>query len=396
MKKITLTICLLLLAGCTSQNSPATPAQNGTSPTDQTEQTLQTAQTTQAAITTQNWKKYCSDKFHFEILYPPEWTNNLSFISDKNEDYQLRIDSTGLKQQSSFSIFTTDKDMAISKDDITKTEQINLLGQTATSYTLDTKILTGDGLGNQTTLHETNKRIVLKKDGIYYHFMLNNITDESRETLEGILASVRFLTASEQCRETKKPGIVVLDGIIYYGGDKMAEYKDGKIILSDEATTYAFPGDPQNLFAIADVEQSRGVYHYANLTINLPRENSGEQKIIYQCTSPLLPDSPYFYCNTNGKDYLEQYEFGEDYRQFSTGGGYDLKWKKIYIRDIGGKNFVFEGVLDGDSYDVSAGPSPELDRIKSKKYLDEIIKTAANKDNEKMWKGIVDSFSLNK
>lgn len=326
-----------------------------------------------------NWQKYCSDKFRFQIQYPQDWMSNLGFISDENIGYQF---STLPKEKepnkrSYFRVFTTNEDMVINDSEIKEKNNMKLLGYDATSYTFT----------------DNDKRIVFKKDDTFFHIMMN-ITAENKTTLDSIFSSFRFLPDSEKCQEVNKPGTTILGDKIYYYGIEIGTFDNGKISISFQGNTYSFTGNPEYL---TKHEMIEGVYFYKDISINLPDNNRKEPKIIYECASSLLPSKPYFYCDTNGKNHLTQYEFGESYRQFSTGGGFPLKWKKIYIKNIDEKNIVFEGVLGGDTYDPTESPTQtEIQRIESKEYLDKINQSTSKKENEKEWDILVESFSAEK
>jgi len=327
-----------------------------------------------------DWQKYCSEKFRFEIKYPQNWMSDFSFISDENVGYQFSTlpKDREPERRSYFMVFTTNEDMVINASEIKEEKKLKLLGYDATSY----------------TFKNNDKRIVFKKDDTFFHMMIDNITAENKTILDDVFSSFRFLSDSEKCQEVNKPGTIISGDKIYYYGTEIGSFSNGKIYISFQGNTYFFTGNPKYL---RKDEMIEGVYFYKDISINLPDNKHKEPKIIYECTDSLLPLKPYFYCNTNGNNYLTQYEFGENYRQFSTGGGFSLKWKKIYIKNISGKNIIFEGFLEGDTYNLTESPTQaEVQKIKSKEYLDKINQNASNKKNEKEWDTLIESFSAEK
>lgn len=364
MKKIILITCIFILfSGCSNEQK-------------------QVIDTEKKDFQQLEWQRHCSKKFGFEIQYPQNWISNLGFISDEDVGYQFATLPKNRKpeKRSYFKIFTTDKDMNINALEIKEKKNINFLGYDATSY----------------LFKNNDKRIVFKKDDIFFHIMIDNIITENETILDDILLSLRFLSDSEECREINKPETVVLDNEIYYFGEKIGRFDNGKFFISFQGSLYSFSGNSENLSKI-NIANIDDIYYYKGISINLPNENREKTNILYECTSSLLLSKPYFYCKTNGENYLTQYEFGEDYRRFSTGGGFVLKWKKIYIKNIDGKDIVFEGILEGDSYDYTDAPSQsKIQIIESKKYLDEIKENTLNKEKEKTWNDLVKSFSVEK
>jgi len=383
MKKNVLIICIfILLSGCNNEKNQVIKTENNNNSFFKIKDNKIDFEIEKIDSQYSEWQKHCSEKFRFEVQYPQDWMSDIGFISDENVGYQFTTLPKNRKpeKRSYFRILTTDKDMNINALEIKEKKNIVFLGYEATSY----------------LFKDNDKRIVFKKDDIFFHIMIDSIITENETILDDILLSFRFLPDSEECREINKPKTTVLDNKIYYFGEKIGTVNNGKIFISFQGNLYSFSGDPKNLSKM-NIVNIDDIYYYKGISINLPNKNREENNILYECTSSLLPSSPYFYCETNGEDYLTQYEFGKDYRQFSTGGGFALKWKKIYIRDIDGKDIVFEGILEGESYDYTDAPSQsEIQRIESKKYLDEIRKNALNKEKEKIWNDLVKSFSTEK
>jgi hypothetical protein len=371
MKKVILILTLVILfsTGCSQNQQTTTPPADIASNNSNEEQKGQHP----------NWQKQCSEKLNFEIQYPQDWISDIGFISDTVVGYQFSTlpKNKKLEKRSYFNIFTINEDMAINASEIKEEKSIKFLEYNAIQY----------------TFKNNNKRIVFKKDDTFFHIIIDEIIKENEIILDDILSSFRFLSNNEGCHEINKPGTIILGDKIYYYGTEIGSFNNGRISISFQENTYSFLGNPEHLSKM-NVGNIEDVYYYKKLSINLPNTNHKESPILYECSSPLLPSRPYFYCNTNEKDYLTQYEFGKDYRQFSTGGGFPLEWKKIHIKNINNKNIIFEGVLDGDTSDST--DQKDIQKIKSKNYLDEIKQSSINKENEKMWESLVQSFSIEK
>jgi len=235
-------------------------------------------------------------------------------------------------------------------------------------------------------------------------------------------------------------GLEVKNNEIFFYDNKRGWISGDRIFLTFEDNVYSFEYhngiDKLNFHPIENFES---VVYYDNLTINLPKDD--DIKIVYQCNGPLLQDRPYEYCKTNGKDNLQQYEFGGAYRQFSTGGGFTLSWNNIFIKKINDKNIIFESKINNTFIDTDPSFLPlealetyksllkyelvenlnlntelqntdsskdfeEIQKklkpihtemreiIKSKKYLDKIKNEPINLKNEKIYQKIINSFLI--
>jgi hypothetical protein len=326
-------------------------------------------------------------------------------MSDEDEGPQVSFAFYEEEPSSVFTIFTTTTytismyEETMSAEAIRGKREIKMLGKKAISYPSQSELR--DSFGTVVYLNN-NKEIFFEKDKTLFHFEMDNITDNNEKIFEDILSSFRFLSESEECHEIDKPFTVVLEDKIFYYGQEIGTFADGKIIIpfGGEGEKYSFPGNPQKLSLLFGYP----VYD-DTLIIAEPRALSLSQKpeMTYDCSGPLKPPSPYFYCETNGKNYLEQYEFGPG-MGFGTGGGDTLFWHKMYLKNIDGRDIVFAGALTGDTFftdlpeDDPFMPAmqKEKERLQSRKYLDEIIQNTANKEKERIWNGVVHSFSLEK
>lgn len=140
-------------------------------------------------------------------------------------------------------------------------------------------------------------------------------------------------------------------------------------------------------------------------TIETPEDNN---KITYRCDGSLAKtgdkvgeytkDEPYFDCQTNGRDFLTQYEFNGAAGApiLTTGGDYGKKWNKIYIKRLDGLNYIFMGSLslnyeDNWSSDYSMEKFRELS---SRDALNELLKAPFNTKSLALWQMLIDSFRI--
>jgi hypothetical protein len=147
-------------------------------------------------------------------------------------------------------------------------------------------------------------------------------------------------------------------------------------------------------------------------TIETPEQN---QEITYKCDGSLvkLPKSesgadfgiytknaPNYYCETNGQDYLTQYEFqgASGYPILTTGGEYGEQWSKIYIKKQPGLNYFFLASISFDPQMADvwfAGDSQEkYQQLIAKSYLDELLKNPQVTQSQALWDTIVKSFRV--
>ena len=110
---------------------------------------------------------------------------------------------------------------------------------------------------------------------------------------------------------------------------------------------------------------------------------------------------PWFYCETNGEDWLTQYEFsGAEGLVIMTGGGYGERWYKLYLKKVKGENLIFIGTLSGDdidtedSYEGGAEALKKMRAVSSKAYLDELLKKEDNIKKIAEWDAFVKSFDI--
>jgi hypothetical protein len=113
------------------------------------------------------------------------------------------------------------------------------------------------------------------------------------------------------------------------------------------------------------------------------------------------------YCETNGKDYLKQFEYASvaGNASCSTGGGFGLYWNVMYSKNLNGQNYLFVAKLNGRSqgdywhfqsmdvteYCTEEGVCYDFD---SKEYLDYLLEMEENQHRLAEWDKFVQSLEL--
>ncbi len=194
-----------------------------------------------------------------------------------------------------------------------------------------------------------------------------------------------------------------------YDISKAAIIKDGKIfnfktergvinekdvtVYLDDAISATFNSEPTSLsfwngmYSGEDRPDSDFDYFFnwndlqITTQLNAPYGKGTEKikkTVNYRCGTPFIEGSPYFYCETNGKDFLTQYEFNAA-TSFAvvTGGDYIENWKKITVRKVGNHDVFFivpMGSGESRSSDEAKNKKgSEGIELASQKYLDLII-----------------------
>lgn len=177
---------------------------------------------------------------------------------------------------------------------------------------------------------------------------------------------------------------------------------DGKklhVTLDQNTIEATFESDPKNIAfwnGVFGDSSDSNVYHqrfdhffkikdkYLEIATKFEGPYSyGVSQSKFQCDGPFVKDSAYFYCETNKKDFLSQYEFnGTGAFIGSTGGDFLKDWRKIYVRQVGDKQIFFLLHLKGEflSTDEAKDKKNAVGlQIASKEYLDSILKDPENK-----------------
>lgn len=206
--------------------------------------------------------------------------------------------------------------------------------------------------------------------------------------------------------------VYLKDNVIYHGDEIRGFLADDKIniYLGDEILT--FEGDLKKL-SFGIVEGMNWNFYYDTLEISNTfqgpyaiYEKTNMDKISYKCDGSLLVTSkgeqfPNYYCETNSKDFLSQYEFSAaNGNGFATGGGYSEFWYKLYIKKINGINYTFSSRLIGDTTDSDDKHSnikkynEDYQRLSNKKYLDEILTDEENKKKIEEWDEFIENVKF--
>lgn len=219
-------------------------------------------------------------------------------------------------------------------------------------------------------------------------------TEQSFDIEENGEFETQESTTNLEIPEQQK-GLEIVDNMIYLYNTKRGWIKDNRIFIEFEDSIYSFEfaEDFENLY-FNPIQGYEHIIEYKGVSIILPTEKHKIQ-IVYKCSGPLLHNQPYEYCETNEIDFLTQYEFGQAFGQFTSGANTTFHWNKIAIIKKLNDNVIFNSSLLGDIYDPTDQPVPsEIERIKSKEYLDLILQNKKNIEKQQQFKKIVDSFKL--
>ena len=221
------------------------------------------------------------------------------------------------------------------------------------------------------------------------------------------------------------PFFPILKGTdIYCAQEKIGKTENGRVYLKIYDATVSFDAKNWELnkvfcsydFTVQDKLKYLG-FTYDGLEISpklygpygiytaveTPEQN---QKISFKCDGSLVQPSdkkpiPTFYCSTNGKDYLTQYEFqtASVFPMITTGGEYSVAWKKVFIKKSSGFNYFFLGNLGRnepgyDDYWIAGDSAEKYAAKSSKKALDNLVKYPPNSTKIAEWQKIADSFRV--
>jgi len=389
MKLLQKLICLLLLLLSLFVSGCIFPTQNQSESKKiiieelppQKEITLKTVEKHKSSIDLpDNYTLHCNPFAGYQFINPRNYQNYQWHILNQ-EGYQTFLTPENIDKTYKPAI-----SVLYSTDD-TLIKSVDSLADNVTEITF------ANSQGLLVSLPNLERRIIQNDKGVF-QIDLSNFTSSEKDVKENFLNSFSFVTNQEQCfSRVYQPTII--NNYLYQDTQLIAQQNDSYITFTDSASQFTIQSAKLDLFQKDYMLDSK--YYYNGLSINLPNKKYQNQKILYQCTSPLLASQPYFDCQTNNSDFLTQYEFGKDYYQFSTGGGFPLTWKKIYIKRINGMDIIFEGRLAADNYWPTDDNTQELiDRIESKEYLEYVKSLPINKYNEQVWENIVESFDIYK
>ncbi len=146
-----------------------------------------------------------------------------------------------------------------------------------------------------------------------------------------------------------------------------------------------------------------GIYN----SIISPAEN---KEITYRCDGSLVKmankdgkytvNEPYFNCDTNGKDYLTQFELNGAtvYPDLALDNRYSKEWKKIFIKKVDNVNYVLMATLHDSDNDVwlsdADNAQEKLISLSQERYLINLKKDPWNSQGQAQWQQMVDSLKV--
>jgi hypothetical protein len=146
--------------------------------------------------------------------------------------------------------------------------------------------------------------------------------------------------------------------------------------------------------------------------IETPQDNN---KISFKCDGSLVkkPKSesgadwknftknvPNYYCETNGKDFLSQFEFqtASVYPVLTTGGDYGEGWVRVYIKKAPDLNYFLLGSVTAaggaNDYWITGDSSEKYAQLTKKDYLDGLLKNPKVLQSVTLWQNIAGSFRV--
>lgn len=195
-------------------------------------------------------------------------------------------------------------------------------------------------------------------------------------------------------------GIDIKNNKIFFYNEEKGFVDGNKLNIKLDGWIISFDGNPANITFGEPAGATN--FYYNNLEISDQAKCpyaicKPVNEVNYKCDGPLIykkngDPAPNYYCETNGKDSLTQYEFSPaNGNGFATGGEYDTKWYKLYIKKFGNKNIFFFGNLKGDTYYLD--DSKKREKLSQKTYLDEILRDEENRKRIAEWNKIVENVS---
>lgn len=392
MKKeiiFTILILSLVVTGCVSKTSPAVENVGGET-TDDRQQTTENTETQKQTVEdedesktilntkivegTEGWRVYEKKDMDVRLKYYKDWYYDRDEQAEKELGYDLYVgfaESADVLEQGrpypiEFIIASGDQELHQGLE-------------------FSKVIYNTDDVDYILTTSDKNKYIdILDKMAESFEFMDEVQIDKLKE--KQIIENKIYSLGLER-------GFIKGDEIIIYlyegylDEDKKQQYKKSKnLSFVGNINKIEFPSIliPKNFYynRLEITTEVKGPYQiYKPVT-----------KVNYQCDGPLIYYSNgepvnYQYCETNGKDFLTQYEFSAaDGIGFATGGGHSDRWYKLYIKKVNEQNLFFIGELKGDFADTDfSNYEKEFNRLSTQEYLDEIIEDKENQEKIKQW-----------
>lgn len=238
-------------------------------------------------------------------------------------------------------------------------------------------------------------------------YLLYDSSDQPYEMgtrLKNILSSIHPLPIDEVQAPTStelvvpmNSQIVMQGNDIYFSGIKRGEIVGQKVSLDlGEDVRVTFPGkfgDFQYSGHGLPEEADATIIHAVSVKLDPASENSVSISdfvtapyqsddlvalVRYRCDGSLVKggggkDVPNYYCETNGKDFLSQYEFSTaGTSSFATGDAPWIGWYKLYIKKAGSKNiFIFMEL--GPENGLGEYGTDEISIHSKKSFLDTLL-----------------------
>lgn len=202
---------------------------------------------------------------------------------------------------------------------------------------------------------------------------------------------------------------IVMEGNdIYFSGIKRGEISGQNVSLDlGDDLRVTFPGKPGDFQyaghgrpeeADATMIHSIRINHDPWLSLSdfvtaAYRPYKPVDAVSYHCNGSLVKtfsegaDVPNFYCETNGVDFLSQYEFSTaGIGDFATGDAPNVDWNKIYIKKAGEKNvFVFLNLgSEEDGASIYGNETEKVAEASKKAYLDMLLAKSSIAERIKM------------
>jgi len=213
------------------------------------------------------------------------------------------------------------------------------------------------------------------------------------------------------------------DEYVYCDNEKVGKFLNGRIYVKIYDEVVSFESDELNkdlVVCLNEIDYVKDEWNYAGISYNgleispriyspygiykaveTPEDNS---KITFSCDGSLVKkanteDVPNFYCETNSKDYLTQYEFqgASAYKITATGGEYYEGWGKVYIKKTPELNYFFFGKIPADYSESLASDlatPEEFKRLTQKSYLNEVLTKFSESPLLESWDKIVNTFKV--
>ncbi|MCK4795938.1 MAG: hypothetical protein KAT05_01080 [Spirochaetes bacterium] len=239
-------------------------------------------------------------------------------------------------------------------------------------------------------------------------YLSNKDLNLKEDNQSNITEQYQYLNESEdnidnrEDENTIEDSIKVIDGDIYSYGNKIGFIEEDSININLDKKVFTFSGDINKIY-FWEPNEKIIVFSYDNLGISsgLYRPNSGRSpiEIVYSCSGPLvdIENIRVEYCETNGVNYLTQYEFSDlSSSGFGTGGGTSWMWYKLYIKKINGVDFVLQGIIGDDWIDgpnfYTQKQNEKYNILSKKKYLDDLLRKKKVNENIENWDNFVDKL----